>query len=181
MSSGPPLLALLLLAIGLAACTVPGEPERVLTVSGSAVGAEGQVLARQVERFRAENPGVRVAVQSAPDDATQRHQLYVQWLNARLGTPDVLQLDVIWTPEFAAAGWLLPLDGFSPPRDDLFPASLAADSWQGKLFAMPWFLDVGMLYWRTDLLAAPPPTLDELAAQARRAMATPGGPRSGFV
>jgi hypothetical protein len=50
---------------------------------------------RQVWRFMAENPGLKAALQSAPDDATQPHQLYVQWLDARVGTPDVLQLDVV--------------------------------------------------------------------------------------
>src|SRR5262249_6554658 len=134
-----------------------------------------------------ENPNLPVEIQSAPDDATERHQLYVQWLNARVGTPDVLQLDVVWTPEFAAAGWLLPLDRFAPPRADLFPASLAADSWQGRLYAIPWSPAVGMLSWRTDLPPAPPATLAELAneaAPAGRARAPSAGravPPYGFV
>ncbi len=37
-----------------------------------------------------------------------------QWLNAWAADPDVLQLDVVWTPEFAAAGWILPLDALRP-------------------------------------------------------------------
>jgi len=49
---------------------------------------------------------------------------------------------------------------------------VAADSWRGKLYALPWFVDVGMLYWRTDQMAAPPETLEELA---RRAAAARGG------
>jgi ABC-type glycerol-3-phosphate transport system substrate-binding protein len=170
------LLLLLLTGCG------PREPSTpTLAVSGSALGAEGEVLARQVHRFEAAHPGLRVSLQSAPDDATQRHQLYVQWLNAHAGAPDVLQLDVIWTPEFAAAGWILPLDRFAPARDDFFPAPLAADTWRGRLYALPWFVDVGMLYWRTDLLRAPPASLAELAALARREMDRPGGPASGFV
>lgn len=143
------------------------EPGRVLRISGSAVGAEGEVLTRQVDRFMAANPGVRVEVQRTPDDATQRHQLYVQWLNARVGRPDVLQLDVVWTAEFAAAGWILPLDRFRPSIRDFFPASLEADRWHGRLFALPWFMDVGMLYWRTDLVPRAPVSLDELARFAR--------------
>lgn len=103
-----------LLAVLLGSCGRPEPAIPVLTVSGSAVGAEGEVLSRQARRFMAENPGLRVTLQSAPDDATQRYQLYVHWLNARTGTPDVLQLDVIWTPELAAAGWILPLDRFAP-------------------------------------------------------------------
>jgi multiple sugar transport system substrate-binding protein len=152
-----------------------------LTISGSAVGAEGEILARHVARFMEENPGLRVTVQQTPDDATQRHQLYVQWLNAHVGTPDVLQLDVIWTPEFAAAGWILPLDRFSPETGDFFPATLEANRWRGRLYALPWFIDVGMLYWRADLLRAPPASLAELVTLARRGTAAPGGPAYGIV
>lgn len=173
------LSALLLLLT--AACAGPEPEGTVLTISGSAVGAEGEVLARQIGRFRAAHPEIRVEIQRTPDDATQRHQLYVQWLNARVGRPDILQLDVVWTPEFAAAGWILPLDRFSPPQQDLFPASLQADTWQGRLYAIPWFLDVGMLYWRTDLLDAPPSTLHELSQAALRGMRGPGEPRYGIV
>jgi multiple sugar transport system substrate-binding protein len=171
--------ALLLLCLLLAsACGEAEDQPPVLTVSGSALGAEGEVLARQIARYQADHPEIRVSLQPTPDDATQRHQLYVQWLNAHVGTPDVLQLDVVWTPEFAAAGWILPLDRFAPPKEDFFPASLEANGWQGRLYAVPWFMDVGMLYWRTDLLRAPPASLEELARNARPAS---GGPRHGFV
>jgi multiple sugar transport system substrate-binding protein len=159
----------------------PARDEEVLVLSASAVGAEGEALARQLRRFAALHPRPRVELQRTPDDATQRHQLYVQWLNARVGRPDVLQLDVIWTPEFAAAGWLLPLDGLAPPRADFFAASRAANTWRGRLYAVPWFLDVGVLYWRTDLFRAPPASLGALAEAARRATDQPGGPAYGVL
>ena len=169
-----------LAALLLTGCARSESTPPTLTISGSVVGAEGEILARQARRFMAENPGLRVEVQSTPDDATQRHQLYVQWLNAHVGTPDILQLDVVWTPEMAAAGWLLPLDRFSPATADFFPAALAANTWRGRLYALPWFVDVGMLYWRTDLLSRPPRSLQELTAQAQAAKAA-GGPRYGIV
>jgi multiple sugar transport system substrate-binding protein len=140
----------------------------VVTFSGSALGAEGAVLRRQLARFMREDPGIRVEQQETPDAADQRHQLYVQWLNARAGRPDILQLDIIWTPEFAAAGWILPLDGFAPDTSAFLPAAMAANRWRGRLYAMPWFVDVGMLYWRTDLMPRPPATFDELSAVAAR-------------
>jgi multiple sugar transport system substrate-binding protein len=139
------------------------------------------VLERQLKRFMAAHPAIDVRLQSAPDDATQRHQLYVQWLNARAGDPDVLQLDVIWTPEFAAAGWLLPLARFSPDTAAFFPAMLAANRWRDSLYALPWFVDVGLLYWRTDLLPHAPASIDELMAGARRTARTAGGPAYGIV
>jgi len=148
--------------------------ETVITFPGSAVGAEAAILERQLARFMAGRPGIRIERRSTPDAADQRHQLYVQWLNARVGDPDILQLDVIWTPEFAAAGWILPLDDFAPAESAFFDNVLAANRWQGRLYALPWFVDTGMLYWRTDLLDAPPETFGDLVAGASAAMARAG-------
>jgi multiple sugar transport system substrate-binding protein len=155
--------------------------ETVLTFSGSALGAEGTLVAKQLKDFMRLNPGIRVELQRTPDDASQRHQLYVQWLNARVGNPDILQLDVVWTPEFAAAGWVLPLDRFGPTRSEFFPATIIANTWAGKLYALPWFADVGLLYRRTDLVPKEPATLRELVTGAKQAVARPGGPRFGIV
>ena len=107
----------LLTCATVAACSSSStKHETVLTFSGSALGAEGTLVAKQLKRFAQLNPGIRVELQRTPDDASQRHQLYVQWLNARVGNPSILQLDVVWTPEFAAAGWVLPLEKYGPPR-----------------------------------------------------------------
>jgi len=164
-------LAVTLLGLAVQACGDSRPPGvAVVTFPGSAVGAEAYLLRAQIADFEAANPDVRVVLQSTPDDATQRHQLYVQRLNARSDDPDILQLDVIWTPEFAAAGWLLPLDRFDVDRSAFFPATIEANTWEGSLYAMPWFVDVGMLYWRTDLLDAPPASTDELVTLARRGM-----------
>jgi len=172
----------LALAGPLAACApTSNKGETVLTFSGSALGAEGTLVAKQLKRFMELNPGVRVELQRTPDDASQRHQLYVQWLNARVGNPSILQLDVVWTPEFAAAGWVLPLDKYGPPRGDFFPATITANTWAGKLYALPWFADVGLLYRRTDLVPSEPKTLEEMVTDAQGAMARRGGPRYGIV
>jgi ABC-type glycerol-3-phosphate transport system substrate-binding protein len=141
----------------------------VVTFPGSSLGAEAKVLNQQLARFNAAHPNIRVVRRDTPDAADQRHQLYVQWLNAGASDPDILQLDAIWTPEFAAAGWILPLDQFQPDTAAFFPATIAANRWQDTLFAVPWFVDVGMLYWRTDLAPGPPETLGELVSYAKRA------------
>jgi multiple sugar transport system substrate-binding protein len=166
------LAALATLLIGCA--TETRDTDTVITFPASAVGAESELLARQLDRFMLEHPGIRIEPRETPDAADQRHQLYVQWLNAGAGDPDILQLDVIWTPEFAAAGWVLPLDGFEPDIENYFPATVAANRWSDELFALPWFVDVGMLYWRTDLLEAPPTSFDELTRQATAARAEAG-------
>jgi ABC-type glycerol-3-phosphate transport system substrate-binding protein len=168
------------LALGLAILTAAcgGTEAGVLTFSGSVVGREGDVIRRQLERFSQARPELHVALRATPDAADQRHQLYVQWLNARAGDPDVLQLDVVWTPEFAAAGWIASLDRFQPPVAQFFPAAVEANRWDGALFALPWFVDVGMLYWRDDIVPRPPRDLHDLtalAAAARREHGTSFG------
>jgi multiple sugar transport system substrate-binding protein len=152
----------------------------VLTISGSALGAEGAVLKQQIARYAADHPGLTIRIQPTPDAADQRHQLYVQWLNAWAADPDVLQLDIVWTPEFAAAGWILPLDETAGDSADFFSEALTADRWRGRVYALPWFVDVGMLYWRTDLFAAPPATFKDLVRMAQRAMRD-GRVDDGFV
>src|SRR6476469_5089192 len=161
----------------LAGCA--GQADRgpaIVTFPGSSLGAEAEVLARQLDRFNAAHPGIRVVRRDTPDAADQRHQLYVQWLNAQATNRDILQLDAIWTPEFAAAGWIFPLDQFNPDTAAFFPNTILANRWQDTLLALPWFVDVGMLYWRTDLNRAPPATLAELVSDAKRARQQRGLP-----
>jgi multiple sugar transport system substrate-binding protein len=169
--------AAIIVAVAFAACRA-SDSRPVLSFSGSSLGPEAAVVRAQLNRFADRHPQVRVELRVTPDAADQRHQLYVQWLNARSPAPDVLQLDVVWTAEFAAAGWILPLDRYAPEVDDFVPAALRASRWQGALYALPWFVDVGLLYWRTDLLRNAPSslmTLEQAARQSTTSGETPFG------
>ncbi|MFW6050259.1 MAG: extracellular solute-binding protein [Myxococcota bacterium] len=147
-----------------------GEDEGVvLTFPASSVGAERRVLERQVARYERTHPGVRIELVEVPDAADQRHQLYVQWLNAGVARPDVLQLDVVWLDELAAAGWIRPLDAAAFDEGAFIPRVWDAAHHEGRLHAVPWFVDVGMLYWRTDLLDRAPRSFEELRDAALRA------------
>ena len=158
-------------ALALIACTTRegGSGRTVITISSSVVGTDGPLLRRQLDRFMRLNPEIEVRLHRVSDDATQRHQLFVQWLNARAGDPDVLELDVVWTSEFAAAGWLLPLKDPSIDTTAYFPGTIRACRWVGELYALPWYADVGLLYRRTDLVPREPRSLDELVTFAQRA------------
>ena len=168
--------AIVLLVAALSANCGAGQDPHVLTFAGSAVGAEADAIRRQLDRFHAMHPSIRVDLRATPDAADQRHQLYVQWLNAHAADPDVLQLDVVWTPEFAAAGWILDLDRFHPSTSDFFPVAVAANRWKGVVYALPWFVDVGMLYWRTDLIPHVPADIDDLHRLAGRSKQEHGIP-----
>ncbi len=172
MTLRPAVLAVFLLCAGCAPEAAGGPAE--VTFPISVLGAEADVLRGQLRRFMEERPDIRVVQRATPDAADQRHQLYVQWLNAGASDPDILQLDVIWTPEFAAAGWILPLERFGPDTADFFPVTIAANRWRDSLYALPWFVAVGMLYWRTDLMDAPPASFEELRRLAGAAGERPG-------
>lgn len=172
--------ALVCVACSMIAGCGDGPSGRHLAFSGSAVGAEGAVLRAQLARFMTAHPGVDIEIRVTPDAANQRHQLYVQWLNARIPTPDVLQLDIVWTAEFAAAGWIQPVARDAIDTADFFPAAIDANTWRGVLYAVPWFVDVGLLYRRTDVVDRAPASLDELRADALSAI-NDGRVATGFV
>jgi multiple sugar transport system substrate-binding protein len=176
-------LAIACVALALTACGGREDESgrTIITISSSVVGTDGPLLRRQLDRFMRLHPDIEVRLHRVSDDATQRHQLFVQWLNARAGDPDVLELDVVWTSEFAAAGWLLPLRDPSIDTTAFFPGTIAACRWVGELYALPWYADVGLLYRRTDLVPREPQSLDELAAFARAGMQGSAAPPFGIA
>lgn len=127
--------------------------------------------------FEASHPGLKVVREVGPHSSTEFHDLVTQKLRNRDTQMDVFFMDVIWPAEFAAAGWALPLDAFFPAADrKLFlEAPIQADSYDGRIYGVPVFVDAGMLYYRKDLLEKydlrPPRTWPELVRQARLVLA----------
>jgi len=127
-----------------------------------------------LQQFEKENPGLRVKSETLPNSSDEQHQFYVINLQARSVDFDVLALDVVWGAEFARAGWLKEIGAwFSPEmQEEFFRAPLEAVAYGGKVHAVPWFIDAGVLYYRKDLLSQThrdaPKTWDELVAIARQ-------------
>lgn len=176
------------LCLTLAACGQAEPPGDTVTLvlAGGSSGAEVEAVQAELERFMAANPGVRVRYLSTPSSATERHTLYVTWLSAATPTPDILNLDVIWPAEFAAVGWILPVSEIAGPEPDLAsmaPGMVAASRYRGRLVALPWYLDAGLLYYRTDVLERlgeePPRSTADLVRIARAGMRA--GIRYGFL
>ncbi len=150
--------------------TPPGKVTTLVMVGGS--GPDEAFAKKQLQEFQELHPEIRVTYQSTPSSASERHTLYVTWLSSRSAAIDVLNLDVIWGAEFAAAGWLVPLDGYVSATNlalgDFLPAGLASSTYQGRLYSLPWFADAGVLYYRKDLYdragLPPPRTFADLLA-----------------
>jgi len=88
---------------------------------------------------------------------------------------DIMAMDVIWTAEFAEAGWALPLSddpaglAEADATTDTLPGPLQTAKWKGKLFAAPVTTNTQMLWYRPDIVAPPPPaTWDDMVAEATR-------------
>jgi multiple sugar transport system substrate-binding protein len=130
---------------------------------------ESPAEAELLVQFEKAHPGVRVRQVEMPASSDVQHQQYVTWLAARDPGVDVYLIDVIWVAEFAAAGWILPLDPFlSPARRAAFiPSVLRAMTYQERLLALPRFTENGLLYYRKDLVREAPANWDELVAAAK--------------
>jgi multiple sugar transport system substrate-binding protein len=146
---------------------------------------EGNPAAFQalLRKFEASHPGILVRDEILPSSSDQQHQFYVIGLEGRSADFDLLALDVIWVQEFARAGWVRDLSPLLPPeaREAFFPGPIDAALFEGRAYAIPWFLDAGLLYYRTDLLEKyrldPPQTWEALAAAARTVLQGEGDPR----
>ncbi|MGE5676694.1 MAG: extracellular solute-binding protein [Pseudomonadota bacterium] len=91
------------------------------------------------------------------NDSGQMHDQLMTSLSAGSSEYDVISMDVCWAGEFAAAGYLSPLDLHmykAKLTKPLFNAgSLSAGNYMGKQYALPLFPDLGLLYFRSDIVS----------------------------
>lgn len=117
----------------------------------------------------------------------QRQQALTTALRGRRPDPDVLLVDVAWIAQFAASGWLEPLEAHGLDAAPFLPAVVrAVDEQGGHLVGLPLYVDGGLLYYRTDLLRehgfeGPPRTWSELAEISRAVAGTSRGEPWGFA
>lgn len=131
-----------------------------------------EAWSRTIRSFEAAHPSIRVRVEEGPHSSSELHAMLVTKLRARDPQLDLFLIDVVWPSEFAAAGYLEPLDDLFPEADRIrfFPSAIEADTVEGRLVAAPFNVDAGLLYFRKDLLDEagfePPETWDRLIEQA---------------
>ena len=121
-----------------------------------------------VKDFEDKNPGIRINVIEGPNATNLLEDLYTSAFILGDSPYDIVNMDVIWTPKFAAAGWLRDLsDRITPQELAAFsPKDVEAGRIEGKLYKIPMRSDVGVLYYRQDLLKQagfqPPETFADL-------------------
>jgi multiple sugar transport system substrate-binding protein len=139
--------------------------------------------AELVQRFNREHRGsIALRVTRGPRDTEAISDLAISSL--LLGRPpfDALLMDVTWLAKYAAAGWLEPLDSFfdSEEIDALVEGARLGNHYDGVLYRWPLIADVGLLYWRKDLMDTPPRTPEQLSGLGSRLIAD-GAVNTGFV
>lgn len=124
-----------------------------------------------IKAFEKEHPNIRVKFKEMPSDTGVSHDQYVTMFSGGSGEIDIFDLDVIWPAEFAQAGYLEPLDRYIQrdriELDNYVEGAVDAGNYNGQQWAMPKFMDAGLLYYRTDLVKKAPKTWDEMMEQAK--------------
>jgi trehalose/maltose transport system substrate-binding protein len=162
-------------AIGLAAALLFAGAAQAATLKVSCSGL-GQELAlcKSAAEAWAGKTGNQVEVVSTPNDGSERLALYQQVLSAGSDKIDVFQIDVVWPGLLASH--LVDLTPYAKGAEKKhFESMIANNTVRGKLVAMPWFTNAGLLFYRKDLLEKHgqkvPVTWDDLTASATKIQA----------
>ncbi|MGV8951179.1 MAG: sugar ABC transporter substrate-binding protein [Cypionkella sp.] len=146
--------AALVTLLVLASCACTRQQDSRETVKLWVMGYEGEVVTQLLPEFERRNPGIHVDLQQMP--VLSAHE---KLLTAFAGNslPDVTPIGNTWIPEFAALDALEPLDdeiaatpGFNV--DDFYPNVWDSGVIDGKVYAVPWYVETRLPFYRVDLL-----------------------------
>lgn len=112
----------------------------------------------------------KVTTVDLPSDADQQREQLVRRLAAKDSDIDIIGMDVIWTAEFANAGWIKvwPAKEAATARAGKLKPAVVSGTFQNRLYAAPFNSNAEMLWYRTELTKQPPKTWDELLATSKK-------------
>jgi multiple sugar transport system substrate-binding protein len=99
----------------------------------------------------------KIVYQALPTDANQQRELLVRRLAAKDSSVDLVGADVIWTAEFAEAGWIKPWTGANREQavKDRLSGPLKTVQFKGQVWAVPFTSNTQLLWYRKDLVPNP--------------------------
>ncbi|MFW6377501.1 MAG: ABC transporter substrate-binding protein [bacterium] len=159
----------LLLIISLFSIPLLAEEQETVTV---AVGGNSVDSAKELaDMYMEENPEINVEISETPSSSTERLDLYLQYFEAKSSKVDVYTIDVVWPGMLD--DHLIDFNNYGAEKiiDKHFDAIVENNTLDGRLIALPWYTDGGLLYYRKDLLEeygydGPPKTWDKLEEMA---------------
>ena len=158
--------------LGTAGCGGGGESFNGEVTLGKSADASG-TLQKLIDKFNKQSNDIKVTWRKMPADAGQYFDQLRTQFQAQDASLTLIGGDVIWPAQFAANSYILDLsDRFTESmRSKFLQDPVEANTYEGKVYGVPWFTDAGLLYYRKDLLeksgfSGPPTTWDELKEQA---------------
>jgi multiple sugar transport system substrate-binding protein len=179
-----------LLALAAAGCgganrAQPGAGDGTITLVTGVDLSQGGIRGQLIARWNQQHPDHPVRIVELPSSADlQRSQMLAAERSGNTSY-DVLNLDVTATAEFAEDRAIQPLPADMVPDGDFFAGSRKSVSWHGRMWAVPFNADAGLLYYRKDWLDAiglgPPSTWDDLKDDYRSLQAAHPELRAAYV
>jgi multiple sugar transport system substrate-binding protein len=127
-------------------------------------GAFSQV----VKLYNQQNPQVHAKLIELPTSADQQHSQLVQRERAKSPECDILGMDVIWTAEFAAQGYLRDVTpAINARKSEFIPSTLQTTQINGKYWAIPFNTNAGFLYYNTSKVKQAPTTWQQAYQMAK--------------
>jgi len=159
----------ILVTAGLAACGGGSDDSGPRQLTFFVAIQPGGTIEEVSKRCSEESRGrYEIAPEFLPTDATQQREQLVRRLGADDPSIDIVGMDVIWTGEFANAGWVEPWQGKLKQQvtEEVFPNVIETASFEKDLYAAPFNTNTQLLWYRKDLVPKPPETWDEMIDQA---------------
>ena len=141
-----------------------------VSIACDSLGKKKEQCVASVKRFE-KKTGLNVKIIEAPTGSSNRLTWVLQQLASKSPDIDVYQIDTTWAG--LLKDHLTPLGGLvSKEQLSLYhPTLISNNTISGELLALPWYVDIGMLIYRKDLLEKynkpVPKTWDELAETAK--------------
>jgi trehalose/maltose transport system substrate-binding protein len=157
--------------------------QTITWVGDNAVGASHKRDLLLAARFT-KDTGIKIKLVPHPAASDAAYSQLARNFSAKSSSLDVMMLDVVWPGAFAP--YLVDLKPALGAQSKLHAAGIVSNNTiGGKLVAMPWFGDFGILYYRTDLLtkygySAPPKTWTELGTMAKKIQTGERGSNADF-
>lgn len=170
----------LIITLGIAGCgskpaatAVPAAgPVTIHVMTMDQAGLKPADIDKIVSDFETQNPDIKVVMEYVGYDYV--HDKIVTGMAANPPAYDAAMIDVIWPDEFIKAGYMLDVtDKVTPEmKSGIFPAAWNGVTRNGKVYGMPWLMDVKYFMYNKDILQKagfnePPKTWEELAQQAK--------------
>jgi len=165
----------LLFVIGTAGCApkpAATGPVTIHVLTMDQAGLKPAEIDQIARDFEAQNPDIKVNMEYLGYDFI--HDKITTGMAANPPAYDAVMIDVIWPDEFIKAGYLLDVtDRVTPEmKSGMFPASWNGVTRNGKIYGMPWLMDVKYFMYNKDMLQKagitnPPKTWEELVEQAK--------------